>query len=1164
MWEHSPGKGLLIFLFLFLIQYKVGAAPIILEAEDGVLTGTTVANSRPGYTGSGYVSGFDAGGDKLAVTINTAAAGSYTLSIRYASPYGDKTNDIHVNGSLLVQQVFTTTTVFQTLEIGSIILQAGANTIEIRHNWGYFDVDNISLTPPAASPEIVLQAEEGTLTGTEIATTRPGFTGTGYVTGFDASGDKLTLVANAPTAGDYQLSVSYASPYGDKTNDIYVNGVLLVRQVFTQTNDFQNLEIGTVSLAAGPNTIEIRHNWGYFDVDKLKLTPPAVPFPPSILLEAEEGTLAGTAVANTRSGYSGTGYVTGFDTSGDKVTVTTSSPAAATYSLSIRYASEYGDKTNDVYVNGMLVANQVFPQSAAFTTLMVQEINLVAGTNTIEIRHNWGYFDVDNFTLALVGGGGNTAPKAEAGEEQVKVVQGSGTVSFTLDASASSDAENNIVSFEWTKADGTAAGTASTVETGPLAIGEYEYVLTVTDEEGLSSTDRVKLFVGEATNWGNNRIRFRQGEDREVIFASGINLAWRDFSKDLDYVDEANFTQVLDQIQAAGGNTLRWWLHTNGRFSPDFGADGRVTGIDHKEITNMRRVLDMTYERGIAISMCLWSFDMLQPQGQDQNRMKNLLEDPAITQTYIDNALIPLLEEIGDHPAVLSWEIFNEGEGATTEFGWTPVRSQMRYVQQFTNLLAGAIHRTVPGALVSTSSWSFTALTDKDGNYNYYSDARLVAAGGDPEGTLDFYQIHFYPQHYGNNKSPFHRPASYWGLDKPILIGEFPETGVQERVDPHLTTLETYQRAYALGYAGALAWDFRGYKGNGFEDIKESLTYLAQNHPEDIHIGPVANFNYAPEQVAAIPDARLLLKEHGTQKIEAYVALDTIFRDAEDATALLYTIQKNSNESLVKVNISEEGVVSLDLAKGATGTASITVRATDSGGAHAYVSFMVIVKDPMGNLALFMPVTSSSNESSTNSAVQANDGDRSSRWSSSYEDKQWIYVDLGKKLDFDLIKLYWEIAYAKAYAIEVSDDAIRWTTISSIQNSDGGRDSIAIAPVKARFVRVLGLERATGYGISLWELEVYDSFGKKAYQSTAGSQIVIMLYPNPVKGFFRIKTPLTNQYQLIVFDFMGNIRHSQAVTSTEVAISTQGWNRGVYLVQLNVAGELIQRRLVVE
>jgi hypothetical protein len=66
------------------------------------------------------------------------------------------------------------------------------------------------------------------------------------------------------------------------------------------------------------------------------------------------------------------------------------------------------------------------------------------------------------------------------------------------------------------------------------------------------------------------------------IFSTGMNLAWMDFGNDMGAFDERTFTKVLDDISQAGGNTLRWWLHANGKYSPEFDAGGKSVRIGSK------------------------------------------------------------------------------------------------------------------------------------------------------------------------------------------------------------------------------------------------------------------------------------------------------------------------------------------------------------------------------------------------------------------------------------------------------------------------------------------------------------------------------------------------------------------------------------------------------
>ncbi|HEY8939295.1 MAG TPA: glycosyl hydrolase [Cellvibrio sp.] len=124
------------------------------------------------------------------------------------------------------------------------------------------------------------------------------------------------------------------------------------------------------------------------------------------------------------------------------------------------------------------------------------------------------------------------------------------------------------------------------------------------------------------------------------------------------------------------------------------------------------------------------------------------------------------------------------------------------------------------------------------------------------------------------------------------------------------------------------------------------------------------------------------------------------------------------------------------------------------------------------NLALNRPAVASSDEWGGNSAPQAVDGNTGTRWASQFIDNQWIYVDLGSSKTISRVFLKWEGAYAKAYNIQVSNDTTNWTTIKSEANSDGGVDDQVVSGT-GRYVRILGVTRASGYGISLWDFEVY-------------------------------------------------------------------------------------------
>ena len=84
-------------------------------------------------------------------------------------------------------------------------------------------------------------------------------------------------------------------------------------------------------------------------------------------------------------------------------------------------------------------------------------------------------------------------------------------------------------------------------------------------------------------------------------------------------------------------------------------------------------------------------------------------------------------------------------------------------------------------------------------------------------------------------------------------------------------------------------------------------------------------------------------------------------------------------------------------------------------------------------------------------------------------------MDLQHCYLLDSIHLYWEAAYATAYRILLSGDAIDYEEVYSTTTCKGGNETILMNAAHARYVKILCMKRKTDYGSSLWEIEVYGS-----------------------------------------------------------------------------------------
>jgi beta-glucosidase len=125
------------------------------------------------------------------------------------------------------------------------------------------------------------------------------------------------------------------------------------------------------------------------------------------------------------------------------------------------------------------------------------------------------------------------------------------------------------------------------------------------------------------------------------------------------------------------------------------------------------------------------------------------------------------------------------------------------------------------------------------------------------------------------------------------------------------------------------------------------------------------------------------------------------------------------------------------------------------------------------DLALDEPATASSTQDATDyPARDATDGDPGTRWSSASSDPQWLDVDLGSQRQICGVGILWEAAYASAFQVQVSNDNSTWTNVYSTTTGTGGNQAFTVSATD-RYIRVYATARATQFGDSIFELDVY-------------------------------------------------------------------------------------------
>ena len=115
----------------------------VYEAENAILTAdASVGTSLTGFTGTGFV---NTNGGNVTFSIQTAQTGYYDVMLRYSTSNSKKSNDLYVDGNKVITLDFSAVSSWTTLAAGRLKLTAGTHTLSIVKNWGWMQLDNITV-----------------------------------------------------------------------------------------------------------------------------------------------------------------------------------------------------------------------------------------------------------------------------------------------------------------------------------------------------------------------------------------------------------------------------------------------------------------------------------------------------------------------------------------------------------------------------------------------------------------------------------------------------------------------------------------------------------------------------------------------------------------------------------------------------------------------------------------------------------------------------------------------------------------------------------------------------------------------------------------------------------------------------------------------------------
>jgi hypothetical protein len=267
---------------------------------------------------------------------------------------------------------------------------------------------------------------------------------------------------------------------------------------------------------------------------------------------------------------------------------------------------------------------------------------------------------------------------------------------------------------------------------------------------------------------------------------------------------ERDFAALHEVLSECSTAVVRVFIFADGRASPEFAENGEVEGFDEYFFEDFDALVKAAQEYDIMLIPVLldylWFNSPEFVNGAQLGGHSDIIRDPAKRQTFIDNALRPLVERYCDNSQIIAWDVINEPEWAIEELGNVLVGDpvKLKEMQNFVQLCAETIHECASQKVTLGS-------------------ARLMWLDYWKGLGLDFYQFHWYDKY--EEEEPFPWPLySQLGLDKPCIIGEVPTDNTQYSTGRYL------KAACRRGYQGLLVWSYRG--SDEYSDFSQAEPYL--------------------------------------------------------------------------------------------------------------------------------------------------------------------------------------------------------------------------------------------------------------------------------------------------------------------------------------------------
>ncbi len=324
-------------------------------------------------------------------------------------------------------------------------------------------------------------------------------------------------------------------------------------------------------------------------------------------------------------------------------------------------------------------------------------------------------------------------------------------------------------------------------------------------EESLAPVELVK-------SDGKARVTIADGHfqvNGKPLWLCGTNTPWDNWD-DIGGTFDADFwREHFAALHEAGINSSRVWILCSGDAGIRFGEDGSVTGMSDKFWNHADQLMAIAAEQEIYIMATMMSFDCCKNGNRNNKKFRAMIEDEALSQSYVDNYIIPFAKRYDSNDYLFSIDLCNEPDwihenAESGKIDWKPL---VRFFGQ----CAQGIHQN-SDILVTTGIGYIQNNSDTRGT-NVVSDQLLEYYAG-ADSYMDFYSVHFYDWMIQWHGVPFGMSPADYGLDtsKPNVMGECSAKGSeQEGID----LVSAAQQLYDNGWDGVYPWTSNGSDNNG-------------------------------------------------------------------------------------------------------------------------------------------------------------------------------------------------------------------------------------------------------------------------------------------------------------------------------------------------------------